>query len=190
MVRISAANARTFSSSDSNSSEDLRVMSRKTAKTTTYGRIGTAKTVGTAVPIPDDGMGTRISALCDVIGTRKNAAVAMGVSADSLQRYIRQENMPPFDVLVRLCAAAGGRLDWLATGQGPMLYSETAPQGQSHDVRLEGLTMAIQLAAEALDGKYLPPEKYAELVTLIYQGLEEGLPEATILRFARIAKPD
>lgn len=81
-------------------------------------------------------------------------------------------------------------MEWIATGDGPSLASEATSLNGSQPLRLEGLTIAIQLAAEALEGKYLPPDKYAELVSLIYEGLEEGLPEATILRFARIAKPD
>lgn len=54
-------------------------------------------------------------------------------------------------------------------------------------MRRDDLMMALQLAAEALGDKVLPPDKHAELVTLIYELLEEGLPEAKVLRFARHA---
>lgn len=47
--------------------------------------------------------------------------------------------------------------------------------------------LSLQLASEALGEKTLPPAKHAELVGLIYELLEEGLPEATVLRFARAA---
>lgn len=95
--------------------------------------------------------------------------------------------MPPFDVAARLCLAAGVRLEWMATGQGEMKRSAVpASQPASQSLSGESLTMAIQLAAEALDGRSLPPPDYAELVGLIYEGLVEGLPEAKILRFARI----
>lgn len=96
--------------------------------------------------------------------------------------------MAPFDALARLCLAAGARMEWLATEEGPMLAKDLeGSSGPSQPMRPEGLTIAIQLAAEALEGKYLPPPKYAELVTLIYEFLDEGLPEAKILRFARAA---
>jgi len=81
----------------------------------------------------------------------------MGVSSAALQRYIKEENTPAFEVIARLCIAAGARM--------------------------------VQLAAEALGERTLPPEKHAELVSLIYEGLMDGLPEARILRFARLAAP-
>lgn len=65
--------------------------------------------------------------------------------------------------------------------------SETASDKASQPLRRNDLTMALQLASEALGDKELPPAKHAELVTLIYELLEEGLPEAKVLRFARAA---
>lgn len=65
--------------------------------------------------------------------------------------------------------------------------AETASDGGSQPLRRDDLMMALQLTAEALDGRVLPPEKHAELITLIYELLEEGLPEAKVLRFARAA---
>ena len=59
---------------------------------------------------------------------------------------------------------------------------------QSQVLKPETLKLAIQLASEQLDNKglTLPPEKHAELVTLMYELLDEGLPEAKVLRFARV----
>lgn len=61
------------------------------------------------------------------------------------------------------------------------------PAGTSQPVRREDLMMAVQLANEALGNRVLPPDKYAELVTLLYELLEEGLPNAKVLHFARAA---
>lgn len=108
----------------------------------------------------------------------------MGVSSAALQRYIKGENEPPFAALARLCAAADVRLDWLATGEGDMREPQ-APDSPSQPVRRAELTIALQLAFEALGEKELPPGKHAELVTLIYELLVEGLPEARVLHFAR-----
>ena len=126
--------------------------------------------------------------MSDVIGTRAAAALAAGISAAALQRYIREENTPPFDVVARLCSAAGGRMEWIASGAGAKLAKDETPVSTvSQTLRREDLTMALQLAAEALEDKSLSPPKHAELVTLIYELLEEGLPEAKVLRFARAA---
>jgi len=113
----------------------------------------------------------------------------MGVSSAALQRYIKEENTPSFEVIARLCIAAGARMEWLATGEGPMLAADAVPTDVSPELRQEALKMSLQLAAEALGDRTLPPEKHAELVSLIYEGLTEGLPEAQILRFARLAAP-
>lgn len=107
----------------------------------------------------------------------------MGVSSAALQRYIKEENEPPFAALARLFDAAGARLDWLATGKGDM--RQLPPPDASQAVRRAELTMALQLASEALGEKELPPGKHAELVTLLYELLVEGLPEARVLHFAR-----
>lgn len=130
-------------------------------------------------------LGRRLSAVFDRIGTRQKASEIAERSVDQLAKYVKGAAEPPFLPLVRLCDAAGVRVEWLASGTGPM----DAGEGPSHLPRQEELKVALQLVAEALTGKSLPPEKYAELVSLVYEGLAEGLPEAQILRFARLAAP-
>jgi len=75
------------------------------------------KTSASPVPILADGIGTRISEICEILGTRKNAASIAGVSTDSLQRYIREEVQPPFEAVAKLAIAADKPLDWVATGK-------------------------------------------------------------------------
>jgi transcriptional regulator with XRE-family HTH domain len=81
---------------------------------------------------------------------------------------------------------------WLLFGTGRRrmnsLANDVAP-GPSHAVKPETLTIALQLVAESLDEKdlALPPAKRAELTALVYELLEEGMPEAKVLRFARAA---
>lgn len=89
--------------------------------------------------------------------------------------------------MARMCQAAGARLEWLATGQGPMLVKDEVEGASSQSLSGSDLTMAIQLAAEALEERQgtLPPAKFAELVTIIFELLRDGLPEAKVLRFAR-----
>ena len=140
-------------------------------------------------PILAEGIGRRISEAAEVLGTRSSAYAVMGVSSAALQRYIKGDNMPPFDAVARLCIAAGVRMEWIATEQGAMRVSssETASDSASQAVQREALTMALQLSAEALGDKVLPPAKHAELVSIVYDCLVEGLPEAKVLRIARVA---
>ncbi len=103
---------------------------------------------------------------------------------DSLARYIREENMPPFDFMARLCLGTDLSLEWMATGVEP---AKPAPLVASQAVRPEVVSLAVQLAEEALEGKRLEPPDYGQLVSLIYDALVNGLPSAQVLAFARPA---
>lgn len=163
-------------------------MSQINDKSGTYGESDAHAGDRTLGPIPAAGIGRRITAVAGLLGTRTSAAEVAGVSVDSLQRYFREENMLAFDVAARMCLAAKVRMEWLATGHGEMHEApETAPDQASQAVRREDLMMAMQLASEALGNKVLPPADHAELVSLLYELLVEGLPQATVLRFAKKA---
>jgi hypothetical protein len=132
--------------------------------------------------------------LLDQLGPRTDAAKVIDVSVATLQRYIREENMPPFDAAARLCAAAGVRMEWLATGMGPQaaaaaagVREPAAGYGASQDLSVEHLTIAHELADEVLRGLWLPRRAYAELVALVYNALVQGLPFAQVLEMARPA---
>lgn len=145
----------------------------------TYGRIGTADSGTDAVPIPSPGIGTRIGAVAELIGTRKSAASAGGVSADALQRYIREENAAPFEVLARLCAAAGASLDWLSTGKGAMRLTDRAhqvPASQDRRPDPETLKAAVEVLERALEtaGATTDAAGRAELLVAVYELLEHG----------------
>lgn len=134
-------------------------------------------------------LGRRLSAVLDEIGTRRKAADVANRSTDQLAKYEKGLTEPPFSAIASLCLAAGVRMEWVATGIGEMHNNpwEGAQGGNSQPLRPDELTIALQLASEALGDKVLPPAKYAELVVLIYELLDEGLPEAKVLRFARAA---
>lgn len=153
-----------------------------------------------------DSFPIRMNTLISAIGSAAEIARRCGFSEAVVRSWRDGKSDPSRERLLALCEGTGVSLFWIADGKGPMWKKdlpwaasvrgegkrytlEDAVAPDSQPLRLEGLTIAIQLAAEALDGKTLPPDDYAELVSLIYQGLEEGLPEASILRFARIAKP-
>lgn len=115
------------------------------------------------------------------------------MSTDQLARY-EKGGTPSFAPLAKLAIVKGVRLEWLATGIGDMYApswatnedpAQTAPGSASQPVRHEILIIALQLAAETLGEKELPVAKHAELVALIYELLDEGLPQAKVLRFAR-----
>lgn len=133
-----------------------------------------------------DAFKDRMRELVESVGSIAAVARKSGISGSTVQNWVDGISDASRERCVMLARGTGCSLLWLVAGEGPMY---AAPSGQSQPVQQEALTMAIQLAAEALTGKYLPPDRYAELVGLIYEGLVDGLPEAQILRFARIAAP-
>lgn len=60
----------------------------------------------------------------------------------------------------------------------------------SQELSGQRLMVATELADEALRGLWLPRNRYFDLVALIYDALEKGLPYAEIIAFARPAAKD
>jgi transcriptional regulator with XRE-family HTH domain len=89
-------------------------------------------------------------------------------------------------LLLKISSVLGVRPGWLLLDDGPRSESVTDSVAASHALKPETLTLTFQLVGEALEGRELslPPEKRAELAMLIYDLLEEGMPEAKVLRFA------
>lgn len=76
---------------------------------------------GCQSPSPSGEVGLRLKAAINLFQTKKEAADTLGVSTDQLARYLKEIASPPLNVLARLAQAKNVRLDWLATGVGPML---------------------------------------------------------------------
>ncbi|HET7662823.1 MAG TPA: hypothetical protein VFK31_04210 [Rhodanobacteraceae bacterium] len=110
------------------------------------------------------------------------------ISSAALQRYIKEENAPTFDVAARLCAAADVRLDWLATGEGPMAAdapASAAMDGKLPSSRLDEtkLTEALATIDQALSmtRRRTTPLIRARLTVMAYRILTEENSAATIL---------
>lgn len=138
--------------------------------------------------IPAPGIGYRIGLAAKRIGTRRYASNVTCISSAALQRYIKEENAPTFDVAARLCAAADVRLDWLATGDGPMAISdawEPAVDNSLRPSRLDEtkLTEALATIDQALTmtRRRVTPEVRARLTVMAYRILTEEDSAATIL---------
>ena len=142
----------------------------------------------TPAPIPAPGLGRRIGLAAKLIGTRRYASDVTHISSAALQRYIKEENAPTFDVAARLCAAADVRLEWLASGEGPMTTSDasaSAEGGKLHSLRLDEtkLTEALATIDQALTmtQRRTTPLVRARLAVMAYRILTEENSAATIL---------
>lgn len=136
--------------------------------------------------------------LTHIRGRESQAGFAplVGIHKNTLGTYERGEREPGALALSGY-AGLGWNINWVLTGDGPqrvealekqgIASDETADKTPSQPPRLESLTLAIQLAEEALDGGRLEPADYAQLVSLIHGALVNGLPSAQVLAFARPA---
>lgn len=118
----------------------------------------------------------------------------LGVAHRTYASYERNERVPDADLLRSLVARENVGAHWLLTGEG----SETEAQwgvreeravyaAVSQDLSVETLSIALELADEALRGLWLPRREYAELVAGVYAMLQQGLPYADILELSRPA---
>lgn len=125
-------------------------------------------------------LATRILAVVERYPSRTAAAEAARLSTDQLARQIKGQNRPFFDTVARLCAGQGVSLDWVATGQGPMLRGDlvdrdtaealAGPVEPIDEILLANLVhgLAAFLADRELE---LAPRDHARLVVLLYRML-------------------
>lgn len=76
------------------------------------------------------------------IGTQAEVARIAGISVQQVRRYTSGRNMPPVDVLTKVSAASGLRVEWLLSGEGPMRR-----EGDPVRRRLDTLTEMFESAA-------------------------------------------
>jgi phage repressor protein C with HTH and peptisase S24 domain len=68
----------------------------------------------------DDGFAVRIRQLATLVGGPKSLSKRSGLSRAVIGKYLRGRSEPSRDRLVRLAAAGGVPVQWLATGEGEM----------------------------------------------------------------------
>ncbi|WP_345778742.1 helix-turn-helix transcriptional regulator [Xanthomonas nasturtii] len=127
---------------------------------------------------------------------QQDMAELMGIAKRTYASYERNERVPDA-LMLKPLLDEGWNANWLISGNGSerlealndrgFATDETADTPLSQPPRFESLTLAIQLAEEALDGGRLEPADYAQLVSLIHDALVNGLPSAQVLAFARPA---
>jgi hypothetical protein len=131
-------------------------------------------------------MGTRLTYIRGEAKQAEFANVA-GLHKNTLGTYERGEREIGALALQRL-VWLGWNANWLLTGEGPerlQAFSDTAEPAPSQEMSGEALTIAVELADEALRGLWLPKRHYFDLVALIYDGITKGLPYAEIIEFTR-----
>ncbi|HEL4296593.1 TPA: helix-turn-helix transcriptional regulator [Stenotrophomonas maltophilia] len=115
-------------------------------------------------------------------------AAQLGIPKSTYVRYERGEREPD----LRTCLAlhsAGWNLNWVLTGEGPERLADLGGAVASHPVSHKSLTIALQQVEEVVAEHQLPmpPSRKADLALAVADLIEEGMPEAKVLRFVRAA---
>lgn len=150
--------------------------------------------VGYARPTSLEELGRRLSAVLDLLGTRRKASEIAGRSTDMLSKYEKGSVEPPFLALSRLCLATNTRMEWLATGNGEMRSAtiQTAPHKGSHPARQPAasmemglLTTAVRMVSDVLEQHgardQVSSDQFADLVQVTFRDLERGAAEDATL---------
>lgn len=136
-----------------------------------------------------DRFSQRMIVLINSFGSLAEVARKCGFAESTVKKWADGISDPSRGRCIALARGTGASLLWIVAGEEPMWEKDralqTASQGHSQAVRLDDMTMALQLVEEALEGKTMPREKRAELIALVYDGVVDGLPEAKLLRWAR-----
>lgn len=111
------------------------------------------KKTSNSVPSSEDKLGTRISELSKLVGGKKNLAQMAGMSESQLYRCINGSSSPTVEPLVAIARAADASINWLATGEGPMLASELTATEQPREDAVRAM-MGDEEAEARRDARY------------------------------------
>ena len=112
-----------------------------------------------------------------IVGTQSAAAERIGVSQARLSNYVRGENAPADDILQRLAAATGVRLDWLRTGELPVFdRAQPAPAQEADREPMANGEVLDLVGGRAQQDKAFRQRALAYLKAL---GREDGPPQVS-----------
>ncbi len=130
----------------------------------------------------------RVRDCAKMVGSGDALAQNAAIPRRTLETYLAGNAEPKLRRAARIARAAGVRLEWLATGEGPMQREQGAPvapldQGVMRDV--------VAVVEEFLQdrGLVLEPEKKAELLILLYEDIREHegkVDRAKVLRLVKL----
>jgi len=164
-------------------------------------KLDTGRELGHLRPGSAAELGQRIREVVGLFENRPAAARVAGVSKGQMTRYVTGETSKvPLEPLLQLCEAKGVRIEWLATGRGPMLEADAVAEEraryqlpetfQERVGRLQEVNETIEAAVERLRVRAsegilgriqavafaagLEEDAVDELVGLVDQAYEEG----------------
>jgi hypothetical protein len=117
------------------------------------------------------------------------------ISGEAARKWLQGIALPDQARWGSLADGLGVRAEWLRDGILPKVSGTGVREpvlhygDQSQPVKLDVLTLALTIVSTELTAKQLPlkPQKFAEVVAIAYEALDEGMPEARLIRIVRTA---
>ncbi|WP_088699682.1 helix-turn-helix domain-containing protein [Halomonas campaniensis] len=145
-----------------------------------------------------DAFGERVAIAINRVGGSTKMAEIAGVSTSVLSKWRRGESDPSRSRLIKMASAAGISLEWLATGEGPMVV-EYGRAADKEPVRVEELDAYFayahkadveRAASEQEQPSPIPNTIYARLVGPLYELVPDdlGMREAVLERSVNILR--
>ncbi|WP_429885343.1 helix-turn-helix domain-containing protein [Geoalkalibacter halelectricus] len=126
--------------------------------------------------LPTTGLRERLAQVVDLAESAEQLARDTGLSSRVIGKYKSGESLPGLGALAAISAATGVSIDWIATGEGPMLRAQGGEE--ESDIPLDGeiymqVTEAVLRVVENYDR---PPraDVLIELIRLIHDEVKEG----------------
>ena len=135
-------------------------------------------------------LGHRIKQFRQELGvSQTDFAGNAGIPIDTLRKYESDKRAPGSEALLSMCRA-GANINWLLTGEGPILLRNISVGTGSTNAEL--LTTIIDSIEQVLDDHDLEmtPRKKAEVIVGVYELLQDSdtkVSPATILRLVKSA---
>ena len=140
------------------------------------------------------------SRFSQIIGNEKPYAWASrhGVAKATVSNVLNKNGLPSAEQLSKISDSTGVSIDWLLTGEGSMYRSGISgvPSSSSRTIKEDvDLIRDVVLVVEEVferEGLSLPPDKKAELVSLLFEEVRKGevsIPDLgnKVLRLVRFA---
>lgn len=115
--------------------------------------------------------------------SQNEMAGRFGMTLRSYQRYEAGERVPPMVVLGKIAKDYKTTVDWLLTGEEPMIRKPDIPGAQQKEIDFTLMKEVIE-SVEGIFQKqrlHLSPRKKAELIILLYEEIFEDESRRTVL---------
>ncbi|WP_019644197.1 helix-turn-helix domain-containing protein [Novispirillum itersonii] len=133
-------------------------------------------------PMADDGFQERMDTAARLAGNATRLAEKTGISRRAIGEYLAGKAEPSRLRLIAIAAAAGVRIEWLATGEGPIpARSGANPTDHPAPVDARRLATVGEMIADLYSGENtpLPPRLLARLQAEIYADLASVTTDET-----------